>query len=600
MRFLVLILLGFLLAAFTYLGLERLGRRGWVPLGFRAVAWSALFILLADLTCSSRPATGARPVVLLDRSLSLWSAGARGTEAADSARRWGDIRYFGDDRPGTDSAYRGRSVLQPALAAALAAGRPLIIVSDGEIDDVSEVPPDLLALAEVRLFIREPRPDVALSAVTGPGHATAGDTVQLEIEARAGGGWSGDSIRIEISDQGRVLARGRAPLRDGGTTRLEIALPTGRLSAGDHLLRIGLVAPGDGEPRDDGRLFLLSVAATPGIVLLAAPPDWDSRTLYEVLGQVAGLPLRGYLTMVQGQWRSMQDLSPVSAAEVRQAAERADLLILKGAPGEVAGSRRNPGLLRWPSGEGGAPVANGDWYLSVVEGSPVSGALLGSPVDSFPPAGRLGASTVTTAGDWVALTAQLGRRGAARPVIFGRQTGRHREVVIAADGLWRWAFRGGSSEAAYRSLQSAIVSWLLAGGDSTAAPARPRQAVAEQGRPVTFFWARPGPPRSLPITLTMANGTRSDTLRFDGRGEARLYLEPGRYQYRFPGRGGGTVAVEEYSSEFFPRPATLTAHGAVRPVAIDRSHARRFAWLFLLAVAALCGEWYARKRLGLR
>jgi hypothetical protein len=24
------------------------------------------------------------------------------------------------------------------------------------------------------------------------------------------------------------------------------------------------------------------------------------------------------------------------------------------------------------------------------------------------------------------------------------------------------------------------------------------------------------------------------------------------------------------------------------------------AWLFLLAVAALCGEWYARKRLGLR
>ena len=600
MRFLLLILLGFLLAAFTYLGLERLGRRGWVPLVLRAVAWSALFVLLADLTCSSRPITEARPVVLLDRSLSLQSAGARGVEAADSARRWGDIHYFGDDRPGSDSAFRGRSVLAPALAAALAAGRPLIIVSDGEVDDASEVPPDLLALAEVRLFVRERRPDVALSAVTGPGHATAGDTVRLEVEARAGGGWPGDSLRIEVSDEGRVLARGRVTLRDGGTTRLEIAVPTGKLTAGDHLLHIGLLAPADGEPRDDARLFLLSVAATPGIVLLAAPPDWDSRTLYEVLGQVAGLPVRGYLMMVQGQWRSMQDLTPVSAVEVRQAAQRADLLILKGAPGEVAGSGRNPGILRWPSGEGGAPVADGDWYLSAVEGSPVSGALLGSPVDSFPPAGRLGGSTVTAGGDWVVLTAQLGRRGAARPVIFGRQAGRHREVVIAADGLWRWAFRGGSSEAAYRSLQSAIVSWLLAGGDSTTAPARPRQAVAEQGRPVTFSWARPGAPQSLAISLATTGGTRSDTLKFDGRGEARLYLDPGRYHYRLSGGGEGTVAVEEYSSEFFPRPATLTARGAVRPVATDRSHARRFAWLFLLAVAALCGEWYARKRLGLR
>ncbi len=216
MRFFLLILLGFLLAAFTYLGLERLGRRGWVALGFRAVGWSALFVLLADLTCSSRPVTGARPVVLLDRSLSLQSAGARGVDASDSARRWGDIRYFGDDRPGTDSAYRGRSVLAPALTAALASGRPLIIVSDGEVDDASEVPPDLLGLAEVRLFARERRPDVALSAVTGPAHATAGDTVRLEVEARAAGGWPGDSIQLEVSDEGRVLARGRATLRDGG------------------------------------------------------------------------------------------------------------------------------------------------------------------------------------------------------------------------------------------------------------------------------------------------------------------------------------------------------------------------------------------------
>jgi len=600
MHLFLLILLGFFLAAFTYLGLERLGRRGWAPLVLRGIAWSALFVLLADLTCSSRPVAAARPLVLLDRSLSLQAVGARGAEAADSARAWGDVRFFGDERPGTDSAFRGRSLLVPALVAALAGGRPIIVASDGEIDDAAEVPPDVLAQSEVRLFPRPARPDVALSAVTGPGHATVGDTVRLEVEVRAGGGWPGDSVRFEVSEEARVLARGRAALRDGGVARVEVALPTKGLSAGDHLFRVGLVAPGDGEPRDDARLHLLALAATPGIVLLAAPPDWDSRTLYEVLGEVAGLPLRGYLTLVPGQWRSMQDLSLVSATEVRQAAARADLLILKGAPGNIAGSGRNPGILRWPSGEAGAPVTDGDWYLSAAEGSPVSGALLGSPVDSFPPAGRLGASTVTAAGDWVALTAQLGRRGSARPVIYGRQSGRHREVVIAADGLWRWAFRGGSSEAAYRSLQSAILSWLLAGNDSTTAAARPRQAVAEQGRPITFTWSRPVAPQPLGITLSAPGGTVSDTLRFGGRGEARLYLGSGRYHYRLSSGGEGTVAVEEYSAEFFPRAVVLTAHSAVRPVATDRSHARRLAWLFLLAVAALCGEWYARKRLGLR
>lgn len=600
MRLLLLILLGFSLAAVTYLVLERMGRRGLVPLALRGIAWSSLFILLADLTCSTRPVAPGRPLVLLDRSLSMLAAGARGAPAGDSARAWGDLRYFGDDRPGTDSSFRGRSLIAPSLAAALAGARPVVVVTDGELDDISEVPADLLAQTEVRLFARNPRPDLAVSGVAGAGHATAGDTVELEIEVRAGGGWTGDSVGLEVSDEARVLARRRVTVHDGGVSRVTISVPTAKLAAGDHLLRVGLAAPGDDEPRDDARLHLLAVAATPGIVLLAAPPDWDSRTLFEVLGQVARLPLRGYLTMVPGQWRSMQDLSVVPAADVRQAAERADLLILKGAPGEVAGAERNPGILRWPSGEGHAPVSEGDWYFSVVDGSPVSGSLLGSPVDSFPPAARLGGSTVTTPGDWVALTAELGRRGPARPVIYGRQDGRHREVVVAADGLWRWAFRGGSSEAAYRSLQAAIVSWLLSGGDSTATPARPRQAVAEQGRPLTFTWSRPGAARPLAVTLVSPSGTASDTLRFDGQGEARLYLPPGRYRYHLAGGGEGTVAVEEYSAEFFPRPPAVTAHRAIRPVATDRSHARRLVWLFLLTVAALCGEWYARKRLGLR
>ena len=88
--------------------------------------------------------------------------------------------------------------------------------------------------------------------------------------------------------------------------------------------------------------------------------------------------------------------------------------------------------------------------------------LVGLPVDSFPPAMQLSVIPTDSA-DWIALTAQNGRRGAERPVVSGRESRSRREMSIAADGLWRWAFRGGSSEQAYRSFVAASVSWLLGG-----------------------------------------------------------------------------------------------------------------------------------------
>ena len=74
------------LAAYTYLRLERLGRRALVPLAARAVAWSTLGLLLLNVSCpsSARP---LRPLVLLDGSLSMGAPGGRWREARDSARQ---------------------------------------------------------------------------------------------------------------------------------------------------------------------------------------------------------------------------------------------------------------------------------------------------------------------------------------------------------------------------------------------------------------------------------------------------------------------------------------------------------------------------------
>src|SRR4030095_5682085 len=96
------------------------------------------------------------------------------------------------------------------------------------------------------------------------------------------------------------------------------------------------------------------------------------------------------------------------------------------------------------SGETGEAMIAADWYVSAGVASPIAGALVGLPVDSFPP---LSAITPIEPGpaDWVALTVQESRRGAERPVFTGSQTGSTRRVLTAADGFWRWAFRGGGS-----------------------------------------------------------------------------------------------------------------------------------------------------------
>jgi hypothetical protein len=203
-------------------------------------------------------------------------------------------------------------------------------------------------------------------------------------------------------------------------------------------------------------------------------------------------------------------------------------------------------------------------------------------------------------GDWIGLTAQLGRRGAARPAVAGRQEGRVRSVTVAADGLWRWAFRGGSSEQSYRTWVASSVSWLLGGADSVRGVATPIRPVVQNGRPIVFEWSATGPASVSPVVWTGPEGSRADTLRFDGAGRASVYLPPGQYRYRLAGGGGGTVAVEEYSDELLPSAPTLTSRSARVSRPEGRTAARDWLWLFGIGIAALSVEWLARRRLGLR
>jgi hypothetical protein len=595
----VVVVLAVGVAALTYLGVERVGRPLWVPLVSRAIAWSSIGLLLLNISCPTS-APLRRPLVLLDGSLSMSAPGGRWMEARESARRIGDVRLFGDERATADSTPdRGRSLLRPALTAAAASDRPVVVVTDGEIEDASDLPPELIGRATVQSLARTSTPDIALTSVAGPAQVTAGDSIGLEVQVRAIAGATSDSLMVEVLSRDRRVASRRLILAENGTAKARVSLPSDAVGPGDHVLQVGLVGSGDPEPRTDTRLHLVTVAPTPGVVLVAAPADWDSRFLFRALRDVAQLPVRGYVRLDRNRWRSMSDLSIVNLDRVRQAARGADLLILKGDPGSLAEGSRARGIWRWPSGEAGAAPILGDWYLSGVQVSPIAGAFLGQPLDSFPPATQL-LGYEPEPGHWIGLTAQLGRRGAARPAVTGHQEGRVRSVMVAADGLWRWAFRGGSSEQSYRTWVASTASWLLGGADSVRGVATAARPVVQNGRPLVFEWAASGPATAAAVVWTGLNQPRSDTLRFDGAGRASVYLPPGQYRYRFAGGGGGTVAVEQYSDELLPAPVTLTSRQAKVPRPDERTAARDWLWLFGICIAALSVEWLARRRLGLR
>ncbi len=596
MMFALVLLAAVALAAVAYAGLERLGRRAVVPAALRAVAWASLGLLLLNPGCPVPP-DQSRPLVLLDGSLSMRATGGRWDQALAAAQEAGEVRLFGDPELPLDSTpVAGRSLLAPALAAARASGRPVIVVTDGELTDSLESLPFLPGVA-VRLFPRASGRSVAIAAVRGASRITERDTLRLSVEVRGSGFTDRATTSVVVRAGARVVGNVSLSLGDGLTAG-EIAISGRALGAGDHALLLSLRDSLDAERRDEHRIHLVTVSATPGVALVASPGDWESRFLYRVLRDVTELPVEGFVELVRGQWRRMSTLQPVDAAEVRQAVNRSDLAILRGA-GDLGASARSGAVLEWPSPAGADDAIAGDWYLAAADGPP-AGALAGAPVDSFAPVTGLIPLT-PEAGAWTGLTAQAGRRGALRPAMTGSTRDGRRRVVIGAQGLWRWAFRGGSSEQAYRALFAGTVDWLLAGQDTARGRARPLRAVVPNGRPVTFGWTGAGIAGPVAIRLRSGDGSAiADTLRFDGAGRAALGLPVGIYTYELEGGGRGTVVVEGYSDEWFPGPVVLSAAQGAQVASDRRQGIRERWWLFALAVIALCGEWVVRRRMGLR
>ncbi len=574
----------------------------------RVAALGALVLLLWNPAVLRVEPGGGAPLVLLDASLSMAGHGGQWRAALDTARalaRGGVIWRFGERVTGFDTLppTDGASRLAPALAAAAARGGPVAVVTDGAIGDRADLPPDLARSPRVVVLPRAPFFDAFVASVDGPRRVAAGDTVRLRVSygtagTRDGGRGTGKTTLV-VSADGHRLASRAVTLPDSGVVSTDITLPPSPAPrAGWTALEVRLEGvAGDSELRDDARTFVLEVSPQPSVVLLASPPDWETRFLARTLTDVARVPLKAFVATEPGgkRWRDAATLAAVPPADVARAVAAARLVIEAGEPATFARLAPGGAVLRWPLGR----RQEGDWYIQPPGPSPLAGALGGVAWDSLPPATSL-SELAPDSGTMVALTARLARRGPPRPVVVLSERGGARRAIVAAGGLYRWAFRGGASAEAYRALVAGVTDWLLAGGAGSGERFLPVTYEVPNGMPLEWRWVGSGTPRDVVLDLAGPAAPRVDTLRFDARGHAALRRPPGAYRYAAAGGSErGLVAVDTYSDEWRPAPALLGPQPGA-PAARRMSVGLRDRWwLFVLAVTAFVAEWAWRRRQGL-
>lgn len=537
-------------------------------------------------------------------ALDVSSSWGRGTgtdlwrHALDSVRaaRADTVLAFGDSaRPADLKRAPGdlASRAEGAVELALARGRPLVVVTDGEVDDPASLA-ELPSGSRVVVLARPATADLAVTTLDVPRAMVSGDTVEAHVGLAAGAaGAPAATLTLQVGGRPLGTARVEAlPAYGERTVSVRGAVPG---SPAATVASAVVVAPGDAEPRNDTVAVGVDVAAAAGAVFVSTSPDYDSRYALSVLRGALAIPTRGYLRVAPGQWRVEGALTPVSESDVRRAFADAPVAVLHGDTaifGAPRSAARGPLALMV---QGSAD--QGEWYATTAAASPLAPALEGLPFDSLPP---VSVPVSAPRGEWSALLARHGREADQRPIVVGSEQPR-RVVVVAASGIWRWRFRGGTSADAFTALWGSIFDWLAEQRADRRA-AVPDGRLLRAGEPVV--WRR-GSSADSAVTLVLQRrgDAARDTLRLRFAGGASVVesapLAPGTYDVAAP--GGAAVLVVNASRELLPR-APRVRSGAVgsAPLADTAPRLRALPWAYALALLLLCAEWVLRRRIGMR
>lgn len=599
----------------------------------------ALVVLLALLFNPRIPGgsslQGPERWVLLDASRSMEGAWeeARGQARALEEDGW-RVVSFGDGVVGLDAGAaslpeEGRSLLAPALERAAEAGvREVTVVSDLRFEDAVQVQGALDALP-LRVSFRPISPtgvDAGVGSFVVPDAPRPAEARTASVEVF---GFGVDSLDVEIREEGRLVASRRLAVPSPGLrlpVRMELPPPQGE---GRLRYTASVTVSGDGFADDDEAVDYATVGHEEGaLVLVSFRPDWEPRYLLPVLGQVTGLPPRGYLRVGADRYmpmgRAVDRAEPVDSASVRAAVNDAALLVLHGVEGrlqpwerslvERAGGR----TLVFPVDAGGAGILDvgalaprpGEWYAS--QDLPPSGLaadLAGVRLQGLPPLAGIMPLTGSQGGE-VPLEAQLAGTGAPQSVLLLRRGQRGRQAVALASGFWRWGARDGDGRVAYRALWSGVAGWLLRSDGAGPVPdPRPTRWVFGGGEPVSF--QLPGDTaETRRIQVRQGDAPVVDTTVSAGAAHVLPRLGPGLYAYTVLSETGDAVGegrfdVSPRSDEMLPArfAASPPEGGTVGDGGVEEGRGRplrTLPWPYVLVLLLLCGEWVARRRAGLR
>ena len=587
----------------------------------RAAAVAIVAALLVG--APSAPARPASPLIALDASAS-WRRGMGDDSAAVQALRKAaeaaagssdQLVFVGDSLREVSAAelahampHDGASRIRPAVDRAAALGRPLTLITDGEVDD-AEAMAEAPAGSSVRVVPRVGKRDAAVAELSVPSSATAGDTLQVAMLVVAGAAGSVDGRISVMLDTTTVGSAPVVSLAAYSSTRvtLPLVVPRGSRLA---VVRAVLQVAGDVEPRNDTLATALEIADKTPAVFVSTAPDLDVREALVVLRGALQVPTRAYLRLAPNVWREEGSLAPISEADVRARAASAGMLVLHGDtawPGTSRAALRGARALWVPASptvlaRAGEISRAAEWYASGAPASPLAGSLAGLPWDTLPPLTLAGPAR----GQFTVLEAKLGKSGAAVAAIAGRDDAGARTLIVSGSGYAGWALRGGRSAEAFTALWGAIFDWLAAGrGDARAA--RPALPAVRAGEPVR--WRRGGADSIVTVVLKARTASRvsdartvdSMRLRFVGASFETVGPALAAGVYDVQTTGGPSLLVVNASREWVPRAPTLRDGGVTRSaLASDAPRLVDSWWPFLLALLLLCGEWIGRRMTGLR
>ncbi len=471
---------GVALAALSYR--LRPARPATLVFGLRALAGAATTALLLNVPLG--PSRPVAPWIGLDVSAS-WRATGDSTAwiraravvdslldaGADSLILFGDSIRAGNAPPiPSDIATRVGDLVE----AALAVGRPLVLVTDGAIDDAERIA-RLPRGSSVRVVAPLTRPDGAVARFDLPGGALGGDTITARIVVKSGGAGSA-ATALRLTLDGRTVVDSAIPALDAfeeRELRLAVVLP-----ASDATRRVAVaLRAGDAVATNDTASTTVVVSGAAAATFISSAPDEDARFALAVLRGTRRGPVQGFWRVAPGEWRVDGSLRPVTERVVRAAAAATPLLVLHGDTAIFGPPRtltRGALVLYVP------PPAAEDYYPSGTGDSPIAAALAGVPWDSLPPL-DVAATREARGAVHPAVLTRRGRRFEERAAVLLVDAPR-RVVIVPAAGFWRWRLRGERSADAFDAVWGSIFDWV--GADPrVGGPISPRRDPAAEWVP---------------------------------------------------------------------------------------------------------------------